>query len=262
MIRYLMLTKAIFRFWLIRAMEFRIQVFVWSINSLIWALLGLWAVNLVFGQVSTIAGWTQGEVLILMATQALFNSFLWLFILPSLLEVSDSIRDGKFDFILLKPINSRFLASVRRFEFGNYARILVMGIMISRFVTTFGLKVDFGSVVGFLAMFFLGIFIYQCFFLMLTALNFWFIRIDNLEDLFDSLVVMGRYPTQVFNYGLRFLFFYIIPVAFVATFPVSVLLKKGGAELVLLGLGIASLFYLISNRFWHFALRHYSSASS
>lgn len=262
MLKHLRLFAVTYRFWLMRNLEFRRHVLVWSITSIVWGLLGLWMTNLIFGQVSAIAGWTQGEALLLVATQALFNSFLWLFILPSLLDLSESIRDGKFDLVLSKPVASRFLVSIRKFEFGNYGRIVVMATVMPQITKSFGINVDFFSLLGFAVMFIIGLFIYYCFFLMLTTLNFWFIRIDNLEDLFDTLVVMGRYPTQVFTSGLRLLFYYLIPLAFVATFPVSVLLKKAGWELVVVGFVIAAVFYWTSNRFWNFALRHYSSASS
>jgi ABC-2 type transport system permease protein len=51
-------------------------------------------------------------------------------------------------------------------------------------------------------------------------------------------------------------------MAFVATFPVQVLLGKAGFELVFVGLATAVIFLFLASRFWNFALRHYSSASS
>ncbi len=54
----------------------------------------------------------------------------------------------------------------------------------------------------------------------------------------------------------------IVPIAFVTTFPASALF--GILEPVLLWYGIvaAGVLLVASNRFWNFAVRHYSSASS
>ena len=262
MSRYIKLISALFRFWLIRTLEFRIELVTWSINSVLWAFLGLFSVHLIFGQVQSIAGWTRSEVLLLMATQAMFNSILWLFVIPSLLNISETIRDGKFDFLLIKPASNRFMVTFRKFEFEHYPRLIIMSVALIYFVNTFHLTVNVWSILGYLVSLLTGLFIFYCLFFTLTALNFWFIKLHNLEELFDTLVVMGRYPTSIFNSSLHVIFYYVLPIAFVATFPIGILLGKGGIDQVVLGLVVATVFFVFSQWFWNFALRHYSSASS
>lgn len=243
-------------------LEFRAEVISWSLNSILWALLSLVTVNLIFGQVSSIAGWTKNEVLILSITGSMFNSFLWMFVLPSLLYIGETIRKGDFDFYLLRPINSQFLSAISRFEFNDYLRIVAMIVLLFRFVPQAVGHVAPLQIIGFTLLFLLGLVIYYSLFSIITTLCFWFIGLQALEDLFDTMVTMGRYPTDIFNGALRIVFFYLIPMAFVATFPVSVLLGKSGLGLIIIGFFVAAIFLFFSSKFWNFALRHYSSASS
>lgn len=253
---------ASYRYCLIRILEFRSEVISWSILSTLWALIALSIVYAIFGQVESIAGWTKNEVLALSLVGSMFNSFLWWWIYPSVLHFTETIRTGQFDFYLTKPVNPRFLISISRFEFDNYARVFVtLGLLIYLCVSQ-SLPVSILSTIYCILLFFIGIFIYYCLFFMIATLCFWLTQIEELEQLFDTMATSGRYPTTIFHGGLRAIFFYVIPMAFVATFPVSVLLHKSGGELVVVGFVVATIFFLISQLFWNFALRHYSSASS
>jgi ABC-2 type transport system permease protein len=61
---------------------------------------------------------------------------------------------------------------------------------------------------------------------------------------------------------VRALLTFIIPVAFVTTFPASALLGRLDSTTAWIGVLFAIVFFIASNRFWNFAIKHYSSASS
>lgn len=260
--RYLRLFLVNFRYCLLRVLEFRAEVFGWTFSSLFWALLSLFVTNLIFGQVDSIAGWTKNEALVLSVTGSMFNSILWFFVIPSVLDFGEKIRKGDFDFYLLRPVNSQFLISISRFEFDNYLRVFVMILLLYKLVPQAGVFIGPLNILGFILLLGFGLIIYYSFFFMITTLGFWLINMESLEDLFDTAITMGRYPTDIFNGAVRAFFFFIIPMAFVATFPVQVLLGKAGFELVFVGLVTAVIFLFLSGHFWNFALKHYSSASS
>lgn len=262
MTRALKLVWANFRYCFIRILEFRTEVVVWSIHSITWALLALVLVYLIFGQVNSIAGWTKNEVLALSLTGSMFNSFLWWFIYPSVLRLINTVRTGDFDFYLLRPASSRFLISVSRFEFDNYPRVFVTAALLIIMVLQGLITVTFSSFVNFVLLFFIGAIVFYCLFFIVATLSFWLIQMPEIENLFDTIVTSGRYPTHIFRGSLRFVFFFIIPMAFVATFPVQALVGRSGFELVLLGCVVVFIFLAFSQWFWNLALRHYSSASS
>jgi ABC-2 type transport system permease protein len=245
-----------------REQEFRFNLLIWTVMDFIFFGLTVVSVELIFGQVDSIAGWSREEVLLLICVHGLFFDFLWTFILQNLLSFSHYIRKGELDFALLKPVNLRFLVSTRYFEFDHWLRIIFLIFLLFKLLRRIPVQLTIFSWLNFSLLFFLGLFIFYNFYFMITTTNFWFINIYNLEDLFHEISQVGRVPVYVFQRGMRFIFTYIIPVAFIATFPVQVLLGRSDSKITVLALVLALISFFLSQKFWNFALKHYSSASS
>jgi len=88
------------------------------------------------------------------------------------------------------------------------------------------------------------------------------IKIDNITELFYAFYETGRYPVTIYRGVVRALLTFIIPIAFVTTFPATALLGRLDQSTAWTGVIFAIVFFIASNRFWNFAIRHYSSASS
>ena len=260
--KYFRLTLAQFRYWFMRIFEFRSEVILWSVNNVIWAMIFVAVVNLMFREVSTIAGWGKTDVLMLMVTQEMFLGILWCATIPSLLMLSATIRTGNLDGYLLKPVPSQFLVSTMKFEFDNYPRVAAMIIVLWVTLIRNHIYLTLGQIAGYVALLVTGLVIFYSIFFLLTTSAFWLTQIFNLEDLFDSMLSVGKYPVYIFDKSFRFIFLFILPTAYVATFPVEMLRGQAGTERIFLGLALAVIFLIISNRFWLFALKYYTSASS
>ena len=76
------------------------------------------------------------------------------------------------------------------------------------------------------------------------------------------LLVAGRYPVSVYPPALRLLFTFVLPVAFLTTVPAEALIGRGAWPWAAGSLLVAFLALVGTLLFWHFALRHYTSASS
>ncbi len=245
-----------------RDLEFRFNVTIWAIMNFFWLGLTLVSVNLIFGQVEAIAGWSKDRVLLLVLVQALFFDFLWTLVLENIRKFSQLVRRGELDLALFKPVNLRFLVSTRYFDNDHYPRILVLFFLIPKYVSDLGAQPPFFAWLNFGLLFALGIFIFYNLFFILTTTNFWFTSLFNLGDLCSQMVDVGRAPVYVFRDKARLFFIYFIPTAFVSTFPVQALLGEIGFEMVLAGTLISVILLAASQWFWQFALRHYSSVGS
>lgn len=243
-------------------MEFRANFIIWVIVNIGWAILALVFVELVFGQVTLVAGWNRAEVMLLATTQVIFLSALWFSIFPNVNRFSQLIQKGDLDFVLLKPVSSRFLISTRYVEFDNLTKVILAPFLIPLLLRYLNIIVSPLAVVNYIVMLILGLAIFYNFFFIIMTTNFWFQNVFNLEHLLDSVADMGRWPVYIFKGFPRVIFMYVVPIAFVATFPVEALLGRAGLEKTVLAILLAVASSFISHRFWHFALRHYSSASS
>lgn len=260
--KYSKLILVVARQCLLRILEFRSEVISWSLVSIVWITMMLASIELIFGQIQTIAGWNKEEVLLVVTIQGLFVSCLWLFVFPSLLYFSHSIRHGELDYFLLKPAKPRIMLSFSRFEFDQYLRIIVLLALAIRFVGQLHIAINLISLVGGIILFLVGLVIFYNLFFMITVISFWSIKLFNLEELFESILGIGKYPTDIFSKGVHFIFLYLVPIAFISTFPVQAILGKGSLQLIIIGLVLVIITFLLSQWFWVFALKRYQSASS
>ncbi len=260
--RYLLVAQLFFKNSLMSQLEYRFEFLSWTIVSALWIFLTLVIVNLVFGQVSSVAGWTREQVLIVVALSGIFTGLLWMFIIPSLLDLSESVRKGNLDFYLTKPINVRYLLSVNKYDMDNIFRLIALTLYLLFVIGLINYDIPPLSLLAFFALFFMGLIIFYNFFFIMATTSFWLIDITNLEDLYANLLNIGRYPVYIFEGTLRIVFMVIIPVAFIATFPTEFLIGKGNYTTLIVGLILVVVSTIISQKFWNFAIKRYSSASS
>jgi ABC-2 type transport system permease protein len=97
---------------------------------------------------------------------------------------------------------------------------------------------------------------------LLHTLAFWFVKVDNISQFFYAIFQTAPFPATAFPPRLRFVFTFVIPVAFMTTVPAS---AAAGAVDWRFGIAspiVAGFSLWLAHRFWQRALRHYSSASS
>ncbi|MET9480867.1 ABC-2 family transporter protein [Streptomyces sp. NPDC006638] len=80
----------------------------------------------------------------------------------------------------------------------------------------------------------------------------------------DIMATIGNYPLSILPVVLRGIFTYVLPLAFVAYFPVLVLLDREPdhgplAWLAQWSPAVCVLLFLVAKRFWNWNLRHYQS---
>ena len=98
---------------------------------------------------------------------------------------------------------------------------------------------------------------------MLASVSFWTVRAQGIVWGYYSLFNIARMPDEAFRGVFKAVFTFALPVLLVSNVPVRVLvntLTSPGPWLVLLGLGV--IWALISEWFWRFSIRRYTSASN
>lgn len=260
--RYLKLFGAFLKYSFHAETAFRGNLIFWTLENLFWLFLALAVVELIFGQVVSLAGWDKNRILLIVFISSLFHDFCWTLIFRNLGDFSDMVRGGKLDFVLLKPVNQQFLLSFKRLEFDHYVRIILESFLIYKYTILITGSFYWLNLLIFLLVFLSGFMIFYSFYFILTTTNIWFINLANLIDFFHDLKDLGGKPVYIFNKGLLFFFSFILPVGFIATFPAEALLGQILYGKILLAPLLAGFFLFLSQKFFYFALRHYTSASS
>ncbi len=96
----------------------------------------------------------------------------------------------------------------------------------------------------------------------ISTTTIWFVKTWNATEVLRSFLYVGRFPLNSFSFSLRIFFSVFIPIAFITTIPSEVFLGLSQSWKILLEIIVALVFLITSRKFWLFALKFYSSASS
>jgi ABC-2 type transport system permease protein len=242
-------------------MEFRANFSAKVVQNVVWMGFFVLVILVVYGNTKSVAGWGEGDAIVLGATCFLMNAVATALFF-SLMEIPQHVRLGTLDFIVTKPIDSQFWISTRRFNFDQ------VGTLLSGFALVFvgahiaKLHPSAWQWTAYFALVFASLTIFYSFLLALMTTGIWLVRVDNLWVLGESVMQIARYPLDIYRAGLRQVFTYIVPLGFVATIPARQLVSGLNPAMVWLGLGWAVAFFAGARVFWRFALTRYTSASS
>jgi ABC-2 type transport system permease protein len=90
----------------------------------------------------------------------------------------------------------------------------------------------------------------------------WAVKLEAIAVVFDPMMQMARFPLQIYPARLQAMLTFVLPVAFLTTFPAQALLGNGQLRILPLALGMAGFMLWVSHAFFQFALRSYGSAST
>src|SRR5271167_2787949 len=261
--RYLTIYAALWKNSVAREMSFKGNFILWIVVELLWFGLQLCFVSVVFSQTNSIGTWTQWQMVLLVGASNFIQQVYQAFFLVNCTNLSELVRTGKMDFLLLLPVNTRFVVSLRQVDLGAFVNatfaLMVMGYAARQmhFVPTTG------QVLGFLVLSVAGIAIHYSLMFLLATISFWTVRAQGIVWGYYNLFNIARMPDNAFRGVFKAVFTFALPVLLVSNVPVRVLADKltsPTAWLVLIGLGV--FWALVSEWFWRFSLRRYTSASS
>ena len=261
MTRYLRLWRQFVVTAFVREAEYRVNFLVGVGEGLIQLALAVFTFVLLYRFTDEVAGWSRAEVLMLVGIYRVVDSVIAMQIAPNVTAISGYIRTGEMDFLLLRPVSSQFLVSLRRLALPEAVNGLI-GLGLAIYAGNLaGVRWTMPGIVEAAALGVCGlILLYSLWFCMVTC-AFWLQSLP-LDNLFYQIFETARYPVSFFKGLVRVLLTFAFPVAFATTFPAQALLGEIDHRLLPAGIVLAALALVATHRFWTYAVRHYSSASS
>ena len=222
----------------------------------------LFMLSLFFGPDQTLGGWSWPQALMVQGLYTVFDGMASTWLRPNLGAIVTHVREGTLDFVLLKPIDSQFWLSLRTLSPAGLPEIGLGFVVATWGAIQAGVVLSPLSVLAVLVMLVAGGLILYSLWFLIAATSIWFVKTWNATEVLRTLLASGRYPLSAYPPALRVLFTFLLPVAFLTTVPVEILLGQMQAGSLILGVLLATTFFALSRSFWLFALRHYTSASS
>ncbi|HUD48453.1 MAG TPA: ABC-2 family transporter protein [Candidatus Baltobacteraceae bacterium] len=261
--RYASIYGALWRNSVVREMGFKSNFLLWIVVELLWFGLQLSFIGVIYLHTDHIASWTKWEVVMLVGASHFIQQIFQAFFLTNCTQLSELIRTGRLDFMLLLPANARFLVSLRQVDLGGFVNgSCGLGVMVYA-ARQLHLVPGPGQVIAFVLLCLVGIVIHYSLIFILASVSFWTVRAQGIVWGYYSLFNLARLPDEAFQGFFRAFFTFAIPMLLVVNVPVRVLLSRltSPGEMFLL-LGAGCICFVLSELFWRFSIRHYTSASA
>ena len=216
----------------------------------------------VFSYTDNLGGWRPDEIVALLGIFFLVGGMISLVIQPSMEAFIDAVREGTLDFTLTKPEDSQLLVSVQSIDIWGLVDILLgFGVLIAALIRL-GERVGGWQALAFAVMLLAGVAIVYGFWLILATCSFWFVRVENILVIFQSMYQAGRWPISLYPGWLRYGLTFLVPVAFATTVPAEALTNRLDLPTLLGAIVLAVALLFVSRAFWQAGIRHYSGASA
>jgi len=259
--RYLNIYSIHLQTGLAKDIGFRFSFVMAFAGSLIFIVLHFSVIYLVF-QKFQIGKWTIKEMWILFGSfLIIYYGFFFLF-WRGLIKMIRSIRDGKFDFTLLKPIDLQFTTALLGGGIHNLIAIL-FGIVIIVFGLS-NLNIAFNglTIVSTVLVYLLGILDVYTLILILATLNFKYGYIEEVLNFILGFQDFSRYPMDAYSRLPLHMLLVAIPFSALSTIPTIILINPIFPINEMLIFTAVSVEFIFLGRYILFkAVRNYASGS-
>jgi len=243
-------------------LEYKTNILVDLITAILSLIGSIFLLSIFFENNGYVGGWTFEQALIIQSIYTILNGITNTWFNPNLTEIVKHIREGTLDFVLLKPIDSQFFISLKKINPSGFLEIMLGFFLLLICIRINQINLSLSFLTLSLITITCSIFILYSLWFFISTTTIWFVKTWNAIEVLRSFLYIGRFPLNSFSFSLRIFFSVFIPIAFITTIPSEVFLGLSQFWKILLEVFVAMVFLMTSRKFWLFALRYYSSASS
>jgi len=261
--RYFGIYGALWKNSVAREMTFKSNFILWIFVELLWFGLQLSFIGVLYLHTENIGTWTKWQVVLLIGGSHFIQQMFQAFFLINCTNLSELVRTGKMDFLMLLPVNTRFVVSLRQVDLGAFVNAGFAVATMAYAAKQLHLVPGALQVAGFLVLCVAGVLIHYSLMFLLASISFWTVRAQGIVWGYYNLFNIARMPDEAFAGLFKAFFTFAIPMLLVSNVPVRVLLNKlmsPGPLLLLLAMSVAC--FAVSEWGWRASLGRYTSASS
>ncbi len=260
--KYLKLFLAIVNNNLVAVLEYRVRFLLSLITAIFWFVFQLVVIEIFFQYTNNLFGWNRAELFLFTGFFRVIKSVFDIFVSANLFEFSEEINQGMFDFVLARPVNSLFLISIRRHKYEDIPGVIIGIVIIFYSLIILNFPINIMTIVEIIGVILTGFLAYYSLFLFISTLAIFMTRVSAISEINNVFANALRYPTTVVSRNNLLADILILPMAVTLTYPIMIFLRRGNAFIFVLEMVILGLLVFGVLRFWRFALKYYSSASS
>jgi ABC-2 type transport system permease protein len=217
-------------------------------------------VDMIYGHVQHIGEWNRDQFLFFISFMLIIDQLHMVVVSENFWELSEKIRTGQMDFVLLKPLHSIFNSFFRGVRISS----MLNAPVVWSFLIYFGIKAN----LTLLAWIFLPLTILLSFIVLillefiLSTSMFWTVGGVGINFLRMQMQSVSRWPDYVYSKWPRRILIFLIPILMVGNPAVKFLLNPTQWQHLIGLLTAIVLLSLVLLKLWNKAIKQYDSASS
>src|SRR5438132_6278782 len=171
--RYLRIYIALWKNSVTREMIFKSNFLLWIIVELLWFGLQLSFIGVLYLHTDHIGSWEKWQVVMLIGGSHFIQQIFQAFFLVNCSNLSELVRTGKLDFLLLLPVNTRFVVSLRQVDLGAFVNASFATAVIVYSASRIPIVPSAIQLFGFVVLCVAGIIIHYSLMFWLATISFW-----------------------------------------------------------------------------------------
>src|SRR5216683_2961989 len=248
--RWIPLLGAFWRLNLAEELQYRANFVASVLGTLFSMATALLTLSLFFHHTTSLGGWDYWEIVVLLGVFNALSGVIEAVLRPGIGQLAGEVRSGDLDLVLVKPVDAQGFVSFRRLDIWRFADV-ALGLALAGYaLTRLGRIPSVAQLVAFaLALASAAVVVYAIW-VVLMSLAFWFVAVENISVLFDALFEGARYPVSAYPGALRFIFVYLLPIAWITTVPAASLTGRLGPVTALWAAGVGAAALLLARLLW------------
>lgn len=214
-----------------------------------------------FRHTARLGGWDYWEVVVLLGVFNALSGLIEAVLRPGIGQLASEVRSGHLDLVLSRPVDAQAFVSLRELDIWRLTDV-GLGLGLAAYALhRLGHLPSALELGAFAVTFASAAVVVYAIWVILMSLAFWFVAVENLSVLFDALYEGARYPVSAYPGALRFLFVYLIPIAWTTTIPASAITGRLGPAIGIAAAAVAVAAFALARLLWQLALKRYTGAS-
>lgn len=258
--RYLRLYKLFLKQNIKVILEYRIDFIVGAFSTILEQVVGVLFIWILFKNIDNINGWSYYEIIFVYSMLTVSMSIEHMFFENLWMLGEGYIRNGKFDGILIRPINPLFHIICDKIQQDGFGRFLIGIYLLINSIIKLNIDMSFTNIIMLLIFIICGSFIFVGISIALSTTAFYFV--NNVAIMWGVFQFneFASYPIDIFNKYIKFFITWIVPYAFTSYYPANYFLDKGYKHISYIAPIISILIVFISIKIWNIGLKKYNSA--
>lgn len=259
--KYAGLYVAMFKASLIADLEYRANFFTRILTDIFWYIAQVLTFEVLYQHTEKIGDWDKYQMRVFLGLLFVIDAIYMIIIHENIENISEKVRKGDLDLLLAKPVSSQFMLTLQKANTAIFGNLIIGSSWL--FYSLLGLQ-DF----SYLRLLWLLVLI-PCSLAVVYSMRFIFAataviftRSENLQFLWWQVYRLGMRPDSMYNPYIKYVILSILPVGVIISIPARALLNPPDLNYLLWPLLLAPVLIYGTHRFWNFALKFYSSASS